>query len=134
MTIATTARSAIFAGLLFCGSAVAASAACTQADAKGSWQAYSTNSAGVRIYCKLSVNAAGTIANSVCTATNGLTAPFSSAKITLFSGPACTFKGSFRIGAELNTVRHATMTRDKLAIEGVGTYPGGSFSFSLIRL
>jgi hypothetical protein len=134
MSHVSNARLILLSGLFLCAAPYAAFAACTQADTKGNWQAYSTNSSGVGIFCKLGVNAAGNIANSICTATNGRSAPFANGKITLFSGPTCTFKGSFRIGSDLNTVTHATMTRDKLVIQGVGAYPGGSFSFSLIRL
>jgi hypothetical protein len=134
MAKTNTVRSMMFAGLVLCGASHAALSACTQADTRGNWQAYSTNSSGLSVYCKLGVSATGTISNSTCTATNGVSANFTNGKITLSSGPSCTFKGSFRLGGELNSVKSATMTRDKLIIQGVGTYPGGNFTFNLIRL
>jgi hypothetical protein len=112
----------------------AAMSACTQGELAGSWQVYSFNSESVWATCRISVNSTGVIATTTCTSQTGQSASFTNGKITLTSAPNCTFKGSFRLGGQLNTVKHSTMSRDKILVQGVGTYSGGSFNFNMTKI
>lgn len=131
------ARLLVGAILGICGAQGAAYASCTQADGAGSWQAYaivaeSGGSAWFR--CRLSINSVGTVATNTCTRSDGVTGSMTNGKIKLVNSTLCTFNGSFNLGGSLNTIRHLTMSKDKISIEGVGTYPYGIFSFNLTKL
>jgi hypothetical protein len=123
-----------FATGLALASAHAASAACTQADVAGRWQAYSINSVGAWVRCRLSIDGAGNIANNTCITSLNTAVGMTGGKVQLSSGFYCTFTGSFFLGGAPNTIRHSTMARDKFSVEGVGVFPGGAFNFSLTRL
>lgn len=115
----------------------AAYASCTQADGAGSWQAYSIfaeSGGSAWLRCRLSINSVGTVATNACTRSDGVTASMTNGHINLVNAARCTFTGSFKLHGILNTIRHSTMSRDKISAEGVGTYPGGIFSFNLTKL
>jgi hypothetical protein len=126
--------STLLIGGLAVGLSQTAYAACTQADAAGSWQTYSINSEAVWVSCKINVSTTGTIANTNCFSSFGSSGLFSSGKLKLTSASACTYVGSFKLNGATNTVRSATMTKDKLIVNGVGTYAGGSFNFNMTKL
>jgi hypothetical protein len=113
---------------------LAAQAACTQADAAGTWQAYSYSNGSSWVACKVTVGSNGAIANSTCTNAGGTSGAFTNGKLTLVSGPSCLYRGSFKIGGQLNTIKSATMSRDKLIINGVGTMIDGIFVFNATRI
>lgn len=125
----------IFLGV--CGAQGAAYAACTQAEGAGSWQAYAITAEGGSAFwtrCRLSINSVGTIATNTCTRSDGVTGSMTNGHINLVNAARCTFTGSFNLGGDLNTIRHSTLSRDKITVEGVGTFPGGIFSFNLTKL
>lgn len=114
-----------------------ASAACKQADLTGLWQAYvSSFASGEDVWarCVLKINAAGRINDTACVYTSGAEADFTDGKATISEPAACTFKGQFKINGTVNKVVHATLARDKLTADGVGTFEGGGFTFSLNKL
>lgn len=115
----------------------AALAACLQSDGAGSWQAYAITAEGGGAFwtrCRLSINSVGTIATNTCTRSDGVTGSMTNGHINLVNATRCTFTGSFNLGGALNTIRHSTLSRDKISVEGVGTFPGGIFSFNLTKL
>lgn len=128
---------AIAATIFSLGGAQSAIAACVQADAAGSWQAYSiaANSAGgYWVRCRLSIGTTGIIAATPCTNSAGNTGNITNGRVSLSDASRCTFTGSFTLGGVTNLIRHSTMSKDKITVEGVGTFPGGIFSFNLTKL
>ena len=116
----------------------AAHAACTPADLTGSWQAYAMSvTGGGDAYwsrCKLSINSSGAIANTICVSPLG-NAPLTQGRASLENAAACTFASQFRIAGTLNKVVHGTISKDKEAGQGVGTFPnGGLFMFNMTKL
>ncbi len=116
------------------GTSEGAHAACLQSAVGGIWQAYSTNNSGGWVSCRLIINSAGTVGTSNCVASSGESAVLTKGKLTLSSAFNCTFKGSFRLGTVVHAINHATVAREKTQIEGVGTFPDGSFSFSMTKI
>jgi hypothetical protein len=112
-------------------------AACTQADLRGIWQAYSAaaDSGGADwVRCRLAINPSGTIANTSCTSSTGFTGPLTNGRASITSGPNCTFAAQFTFGGVVNRVVHGTLARNKITGTGVGTFPGGAFLFSLTKI
>jgi hypothetical protein len=111
-----------------------AEASCLQGNAAGQWMAYSMNSAGQGVNCRILVSATGTITSGSCTATGSGSFPVQSGSVRLANSVLCTFTGSIRFNGLTNTVRHATMSRDKTVVEGLGSYSGGQFVFSMVKI
>ena len=116
-----------------------AQAACPQTDAQGTWQAYSFVVTGEGYpdwsRCKLTVNASGVMAPTTCVYRHngGATAALTQGHIAL--SPSCIFTAQFRLNGALNTVVHATLSKDKQSANGVGVAPqGGMFIFNLTKL
>ena len=111
-----------------------AEASCLQGNAAGQWMAYSVNSAGQGVYCRISVSTAGTITSGACTLASGGSFPVQSGNVRLANSVLCTFTGSIRFNNLTNTVVHATMSREKTVVEGLGRYSGGQFVFSMVKI
>lgn len=110
-----------------------AEASCAQSDAAGQWRAYSMTSAGHAIRCRISVSAAGTITSGTC-CVPGANYPVQSGNVSLANSALCKFTGAIRFGGLANTVSHATMSRDKTVVEGLGRYSAGQFVVSLVKI
>lgn len=117
--------------------AVAAEAACSQADARGRWLVSSMNSDDDVVRCSISVNAYGTIARTTCTAFYGSSStwsvPLNGGRITLADPTRCSFRGNIIFGDTVNTVRELSISPDKSVGQGIGTYPGGTFFMGMTR-
>lgn len=124
---------AIIAASLWIISGQTVNAACTQSEVAGVWQAYSINSEVYWVRCRISVNSVGTIANNTCISSIGTSASMTNGRIRLSAGSTCTYTGSFSLGGLAHAIRHATMSKDKISVQGVGTYSGGSFNFNLTK-
>ena len=126
-------------GLIFGATAVqgAAMAACLQADVAGTWQAYSLgvgDGGSAWTICRLVVNPRGTAAPTFCTLSNGETVQATRGRLLLRNSANCTFTGEITLGDVPNRIRHATMSRDKNTVEGVGVVTGGIFRFTMTRI
>ena len=129
-----TAIPAIVASILI---PTAVNAACVQADLTGTWQVYSSGWDSPQAYwtrCKMTINANGTMSNGTCTNSAGQSGPMTAASAILTAPSTCTYTAQFRVGGALNRVLHATLARDKNTGNGVGTFPGGTFIFSMTKL
>ena len=124
----------MLAATMFVGSAATASAACLLSDAAGVWIGYSYNNTGDWATCRFTIGSTGIVAPTTCKGSSGETAAFTNGKLTLASGPLCIFTGSFILGGEANTIKHATLSRDKISFEGVGTFADGTFVFSMTKI
>lgn len=133
MTFSKRLVGGISAATLMLGLTQAAFAACIQGNATGNWQMYGIDGAGGWVRCKLAINALGNAANTTCVTTSA-SLPLTNGRVKLAIGPTCTFNGGFNIAGIAYTIRHATMSLDKITMEGVGSYPGGTFSFNLTKL
>ncbi len=122
------------AALSILGMSVGAQASCLQNTVGGVWQAYSFNNSGGWVSCRLIINSAGTVGRSTCTTSSGEATVLTRGKLTLNSGPYCTFTGSFRLGTVVHSIEHATVARGKSSMEGVGKFQDGSFTFSMTKI
>lgn len=126
-----------FGLMLLAGLAIsdAANAACTQVDLAGTWQFYRYYGIGW-LRCKTTINTAGMFSNTSCFnyLNERVTLTGGSAKIS--AGATCAYTAQFTLStAGLNKVVHATLARDKITGNGVGTYGTGSmFFFSMTKL
>ena len=114
-----------------------ANARCLQADLAGNWQAYSMSADGNSGYwtrCRISVGNSGNITDGVCANSFGQSGSLSSGRVILTHNGRCTFEGNFTLGGITNRITHGTLASDGLTANGVGTFRGGVFQFSLTKL
>lgn len=115
----------------------AAQAACTLADIKGTWKAYSSGTdSGVTYWrsCKVVIAANGNVSNPSCVDSIGTTTTMSQGKVSLQKGADCAYSAKFKFAGQNNTVDNMTLARDKLTVYGVGSFPTGSFIFSMVKI
>ena len=125
-------------GLMVAVQAGQAMAACTQADAAGSWQVYSFGyQRGYEPYwvrCDLQVKPNGVFDNSTsaCSNSNGGSAN-TFGFVRLIGTQGCIFNGYIYVGGTRSDITRATMNRSKDHVDGVGTFPGGLFFFNMTK-
>jgi hypothetical protein len=126
---------AVALGAVTLGSAPAI-AACTAADLAGKWQVYSSGAedgySSYWVRCTVNVSSSGALSGNCAASSGGGGAV--AGRLTLSSPATCTATGQFTLGGTVNKVVHATVARDKNTGNGVGTFPGGNFIFSMTRL
>ena len=114
-----------------------ANAACALSDFAGRWHAYAiaANDTGANwTSCRLVISSTGKITNTTCVITNGSSFAFTNGSIALANATNCTFTARFTFAGLVHTVRHGTLSKDKLIGNAVGTFPGGGFVFNMTRL
>ncbi len=133
------------------GSTGAAWADCALPNFGGTYQSYVTfyksapAPAGLGwASCKVTFNDAGTqTGTTTCATSLGVSATLSAAKLTLASGPNCTFSATFKITvapapATTYTASSITLSDDHLTAKGVGTFTQASstqaFVADLVRI
>jgi hypothetical protein len=125
-------------GLLLGGQAGQALAACTQADAAGNWQVYSSSAengfSSVWSYCTLNIRPNGTFdtGGSSCTWMDGGTRR-AWGLVRLVGAPGCIYNGYIYVNGIRNDVIRATLNRSKDHVSGVGRFPNGGFFFNMTR-
>jgi hypothetical protein len=119
--------------------ALPASAACSQANAIGTWKLYSagasTNGA-VWSKCTLVIAAGGAFGgSSVCSNSVGQSTG-ASGHVRLSNAANCTFAGSltYKLGGAVSTVNEATMALSHQTVTGVGTFSNGEFVFTMVKI
>jgi len=115
-----------------------ANAACVQANAAGTWAAYSagtTNGAYYWFKCAFAINPAGKITAGSCTESNGLASPITGS-VHLSIPAACTFTGvlDFTKFKQNATVDQATLSLDKQAVLGIGSVGAAKFTFNMLKV
>jgi hypothetical protein len=119
---------ALVGALALTAPAGGAFAACARSDLTAMWQLYGmfVDDAGANWFRrKLSVGATGTINQSVSScATDEGSAGSVSGSLKLTNTTNCTVTGSLKVGGTTTTVKHATLSKDKLTLQGVTTSPG----------
>ena len=111
-----------------------ANATCTQANMVGTWEAYSLSAqTGIWTRCKMTVTTTGAFTNASCVDLDANAAPVTG-NVKLLNGALCAFNGKIVAGGETSTIKHMTLSQDKITAEGVGTFPGGTFIFSLTKI
>lgn len=111
-------------------------AACTQADGGGTWRVYSNSVDGggyTWVRCSLVVASTGKIngTSSLCRDPGGSSARITSGSLKVAN--SCQVTASFVLNGRTFTIVESWLTRDKLALAGVGRFPGGLFQFTAIR-
>jgi hypothetical protein len=119
--------------------ALPAAAACSQANAVGTWKLYSagasTNGA-VWSKCTLVVGAAGSFGGSSSCSNSVGQSTGVTGHVKLTNGANCTFTGSltYKLGGAVSTVNEATMALSHQTVSGVGTFSNGEFVFTMVKL
>jgi hypothetical protein len=133
----TRTLSSIAAALTLAITASSANATCVQANAAGTWAAYSAGTTTGAYYwfkCALTINAAGKITAGSCTESNGLASPITGS-VRLTVPASCTFTGAldFTKFKQTATVNQATMSLDKQAVLGIGSVATNKFTFNMLK-
>jgi len=122
-----------------------ASALCSQADLTGTWWAYSLTFAKTSAYkqpiyqrCKWIVASNGDVAETDCFDSTGRGGPITQTVAKMTSAAICNMDAEYKFLGATYHVSHSTMSRDKLTIQGVGTFSGpglsGLFTIALVKL
>ena len=82
--------------------------------------------------CRVNISTTGAVTGS-CINSDGQTPNISNGSISKI-GNSCTFRGQFTLAGLVHRIRHGTFAADLLTASGVGTIPGGSFLFTLVRV
>lgn len=119
------------------GVSATAQAACTQTNAAGTWAAYSAGTTGGDLYwfrCTLTINGAGKITAGSCTESNGQASPMGGT-IRLVAAAVCTYRAALNFSkfGQTATIDQATLSLDKQAVLGVGTFLGTKFTFDMLK-
>jgi hypothetical protein len=116
--------------------ATAANAACTASNLAGKWQVYSVGAqdghSSYWVRCTVTINAAGNLSGQ-CADMSG-SAGHAAGKLTMAVPAACTFKGQFNLFGAVNKVVHGTLSKDRTTGSAVGTFPGGNFALTFMKL
>jgi hypothetical protein len=116
--------------------ATTANAACTAGNLAGKWQAYSVGAqnghSSYWVRCTVTINAAGNLSGS-CADMSGSTG-HAAGKLTMAVPATCTFKGQFTLFGLANNVVHGTLSKDGTTGSAVGTFSGGNFALTFIKL
>ena len=128
----------IAAALSALATASPADAACTQAQAAGTWAAYSVGAQSGSVYwikCTLTIKTNGAFSAGSCIQSNGASSP-ASGTVKLTNAANCTYSGSITFTADgvTSTVNQATLSQSKELVDGVGTFLGGGFAFNMVRI
>lgn len=115
----------------------AARAACIQANAEGSWAAYSAGTTNGNLYwfrCAMTIEAAGKITGGSCMESNGQASPIGGT-IRLIAPAACTYRAELNFSkfGQTATIDQATLSLDKRAVLGVGTFLNTKFTFDMLK-
>jgi hypothetical protein len=119
--------------------ALPAAAACSQANAVGTWKLYSASastSGAAWSKCTLVVGAAGAFgASSTCSNDVGQSTG-ATGHVKLTNGPNCTFTGSltYKLNGAVSTVSEATMALSHQTVSGVGKFSNGEFVFTMVKI
>jgi len=109
-------------------------AACPLNDFDGAARVYATGWDGQDanwLNCRVDISNTGAVTGS-CINSDGQRANISNGSISKF-GNTCSFQGQFTLAGVVHRIRHGTISVDMLTASGVGTFPGGSFLFTLVR-
>ena len=133
----TRTLSGIATALALTITAASADATCIQANAAGTWAAYSAGAAKGTYYwfkCALTIDTAGKITVGLCAESNGLASPITG-HVRLTAPADCTFVGAldFTKFKEKATVDQATLSLDKQAVLGVGSVLTNKFTFNMLK-
>src|SRR5262249_1514986 len=125
------------AASLALAASIPAGAACTQANAAGIWAAYSSGTTAGNVYwfrCAMTINTAGKITGGSCAESNGQASPIGGS-IRLTAPAACTYKAdlTFSKFGQTATIDQATLSLDKEAVLGVGTFLNTKFTFNMLK-
>jgi hypothetical protein len=129
----------VTAASLFAAIALPASATCSGTDTIGTWRLYSASANYNGAYwtkCTLVVTQGGKIGGaSTCSNSAGQSTGVTGS-VVLTAPASCMLKGSVRytLGGAVSTVNEATMSEDKKSVAGVGTFSGGGFLFTMMRI
>lgn len=130
-------RAACAAAALFvCALPYSAIAGCVQSDVEGRWQVYANVSEQQTTHwltCKLVVTKSGTISEGQCDGPNVQNLQITFGEIEIADTANCTFIGHFQADDTPNRVHHATLSPEKSFASGVGEYPDGFFTFTMIK-
>ena len=74
------------------------------------------------------------MSNPSCVNSLGTTNSLTNGKFTLQSAANCAYAATFKFNGQNNRVLNMTLARDKYTAYGVGTFPGGSFIFSTVKI
>src|SRR5688500_9371726 len=110
-------------------------AACPLTDLDGPARIYAVVSDGQDTSwtnCRVNISTTGAVTGS-CINSDGQTPNISNGSISKF-GNSCSFLGQFTLAGLVHRIRHGTFAADLLTASGVGTIPGGSFLFTLVRV
>jgi hypothetical protein len=133
----TRTLSSIATVLTLAMTASSANATCVQANAAGTWAAYSAGTTAGAYYwfkCALTINTAGKITAGSCTESNGLASPITG-NVRLTVPANCTFVGAldFTKFKQTATVNQATLSLDKLTVLGIGSVAKNKFTFNMLK-
>ena len=118
-------------------SPAAASAACRISDFAGTWQVYTTAVSGTNIFwarCKISINASGVIADSICSLSTGQNVGFVDGVVQAISAADCSFRVIATIGGTRHSASHVTLARDSLTAKGVGKAGTANFVIDIVKI
>jgi hypothetical protein len=119
--------------------ALPAAAACSQANAVGTWKLYSASAStdgDAWSKCTLVVGAAGAFGGSSTCSNNLGQSTGVTGHVKMTNGPNCTFIGSltYNLNGAVSTVTEATMAQNHETVSGVGTFSNGEFVFTMVKL
>ena len=130
-------RAASAATVLFvCALTPPAFAGCVQSDIAGRWQVYanvSEQQAAHWLTCRLVVTETGNISESRCDGQNVQNLQFAFGEIEIAETANCTFIGYLGMNDTTSRIHHATLSPEKSVGSGVGEYPDGFFTFTMIK-
>ena len=131
-------RAASAATVLFlCTLTHSAFAGCVQSDIAGRWQVYtnvSEQQTAHWLICRLAVTEAGSISEGRCDGQNVQNLQITFGEIEIADTANCAFIGYFDLNDTTNRVHHATLSPEKSVGSGVGGYPDGFFTFTMIKI
>jgi len=115
-----------------------AHATCIQANAAGTWAAYSAGTTNGDYYwfkCQFSIDTAGKIQRGACTESNGSSSAVAG-NVHLIVPGGCTFTAAldfttFKLKASID---EATLSLDKQTVLGVGTIQTQKFTFNMVKM
>ena len=130
-------RAACAAAVLFaCALTHSAFAGCVQSDIAGRWQVYanvSDQQAAHWLTCRLVITETGNISESRCDGQNVQNLQFAFGEIEIADTANCTFIGYLHVNDTMSRIHHATLSPEKSVGSGVGEYPDGYFTFTMIK-
>jgi hypothetical protein len=116
-----------------------ASATCIEANLTGFWKLYAASSSGSGVAwykCSLYMTTTGAITSASSCQNNFSQSTPVTGRVSLASGPNCTFVGSIHqtYTGITDSVTEATMSIDKRTASGVGIFSGGAFIFTMVKV